>query len=284
MVATSYHNGMDERRTILTDVAEGRLPPEEAAERLDALRGEPRSASRSASREEPPPGAERANRIRVVSTIGMISVVGDASVAQANADAAHKTRYENDTLVIESVDDLGGGWYPPRATGRARWAASQGSPFGLGLGFGWGGTGRRTPFAVRMNPDLPLEVDLNAGSLSVTGVRSSLRLDVGAGTLRLDGVAGPLTLTVTSGAVAVRGRITQGASRIRCELGKVAVQLDPGSSVRVTGRAHLGRVVLPGKEPAFGAGLVEDTAVVGDGDATLEIETSAGGITVTTSS
>ncbi|MGH8902120.1 MAG: SHOCT-like domain-containing protein [Egibacteraceae bacterium] len=275
---------MDERRTILTDVAEGRLSPEDAAERLDALRGEPRSASR----EQPPlREAQRASRVRVASTIGMVSVVGDASVAEAKADAAHTTRYENGTLIIESADDpdIAGVWSSPHTIGRAaRRVASHGSPLSWGLGLGWGGIGRRTPFTVRMNPDLPLEVDLTAGSLAVTGVRSSLRLDVGAGTLRLDGVTGPLTLTVTSGGVAVRGRITQGDSRIRCDLGKVAVQLDPGSSVQVTGRAHLGRVLLPGKEPAFGAGLIEDTAVVGDGDATLEIETSAGGITVTTSS
>jgi hypothetical protein len=268
---------MDERRTILTDVAEGRLSPEEAAERLDALRGEPRKES---------PWAERTNRIRVIATIGMVSVVGDTSVAEANADAPHRTRHEDGTLIIESDNpDVSGAWIPPRA-GRTHWSYSHGSPLGIGLGmgFGWGGIGRRTPFTVRMNPDLPLEVDLNAGSLSVTGVRSPLRLDVGAGTMRLDGVTGPLTLAVTSGGVAVRGRITQGDSRIRCDLGKVAVELDPGSSVRLTGRAHLGRVVLPGKEPAFGAGFIEDTAVVGDGDATLEIETSAGGITVTTRS
>jgi hypothetical protein len=267
---------MDKRRAILIDVAEGRLSPEEAAERLDALRDEPR--------EESPPRAKRASRIRVVSMIGMVNVVGDASVAEANADAAHRTRYENTTLIIESVDpDVGGGWIPPRVGWSSRSTPPRSSAaFGWG-GWGWGGMGRRTPFTVRMNPDLPLEVDLTAGSLSVTGVRSHLRLDVGAGTMRLDGVTGPLTLAVTSGGVAVRGRITQGESRIRCELGKVAVQLDQGSSVRLTGRAHLGRVVLPGKEPAFGAGLIEDTVVVGDGDATLEIETSAGGITVPTS-
>ncbi|MGH8900085.1 MAG: SHOCT-like domain-containing protein [Egibacteraceae bacterium] len=265
---------MDERRTILTDVAEGRLSPEEAAERLDALRGEPR--------EKPPPRAERASRIRVTSAIGVVSVVGDASIAEAKADAAHRTRYEGDTLIIKPADDpdVTGMWYPPRHGRGAR----SGSPLGFGGSWGWalGGMGRRTPFTVRMNPDLPLEVDLNAGSLSVTGVRSPLRLDVGAGTLRLDGVNGPLSVTVTSGAVAVRGRLAQGDSQIRCELGKVAVQLDAGSSVRVTGRAHLGKVVLPGKEPGFGAGLVEDTAVVGDGTATLDIETSAGAITVTT--
>lgn len=275
MEASFYHAGMDERRTILTDVAEGRLSAEEAAERLNALRGEPR--------QEPPPRPGRARRIRIVSTIGMVSVVGDASVAEASADAAHRTRYENDTLVVESDDpDMAGTWRASRPGRGARsgppWSSAA---FGWGWGLGWGGTGHRTPFAVRMNPDLPLEVDLTAGSLSVTGVRSPLRLDVGAGTMRLDGVAGPLTLGVTSGGIVVRGQITQGGSQIRCELGKVAVQLDPGSSVRVTGRAHLGKVVLPGKEPAFGAGLIEDTAVVGGGNATLEIETSAGGITVT---
>lgn len=265
---------MDERRTILTDVAEGRLSPEKAAERLDALRGEPPR--------EPPPRAAQARRIRVVSTIGMVSVVGDASVAEANTDAAHRTRYEDDTLIIESEDPDMVRMWRPSYPGRGARSAPPWSSAAFGWGVGWGGMGRHALLAVRMNPDLPLEVDLTAGSLSVTGVRSPLRLDVSAGTMRLDGVAGPLTLTVTSGGVAVRGRIAQGDSQIRCELGKVAVQLDPGSSVRVTGRAHLGRVVLPGKEPAFGAGLIEDTAVVGGGDATLGIETSAGGITVTT--
>lgn len=261
---------MDERRTILTDVAEGRLSPEEAAERLDALRGEPLQKPRK----EEPPRTAAVKRVRVVGPIGILTVVGDSSVAEARARGPHRARYDDDTLVIETGDHESGPWHHGRR--------------GPGWAFGWSGWGdwddwkrRKTPVEVRMSPDLPLEVDLTMGSLTVRDLRGPVQLDVNAGTVRVERVSGPLTVSVTSGSVVVRSRIAQGDSRIRCELGNVAVQLEPGSSVRVTGRAHVGKVLLPGREAGFGAGLVEDTAVVGGGDATLEIETSAGAIKVT---
>lgn len=251
---------------ILEDVAEGRLSPEEAAERLDALSGS------GQPRQQPPLQTGPAQRVRVAGAFGTVSVVGDPSVAEASASGSHTARYDDQTLVIEAGDHQHARWFSPG------W--SFGRP-GVGWGVGWGDLSKRMlPLEVRMNPDLPLAVDLTAGSLSVRDLRGPVRLEVDAGTVRLERVNGPLTVALISGSAVIGGQITRGDSRVRCEFGKVTVQLEPGSSVRVTGRSHLGKVFLPGRQTGFGAGLVEDSVVIGDGDATLDIETSAGTVTV----
>jgi hypothetical protein len=255
----------DVRRTILEDVAEGRLTPEEAMERLEGLRSTPAA--------EPAP--QPINRVRITGVVGTLAVIGEPGVAEASAIGAHRSRHEGDTLVIEAGGEQAGGWWEQRTR--------------VGPGMGWGGLaeginrnlGRwKTPLEVRINPDLPLEIDLTAGSVSVRDHRAPVKLDVNAGTVRLDRVTGPMEVQVGSGSVVAKARVSEGASRIRCELGNVTVHLEPGSNVQVTGRAHLGKLSLPGRERGFGAGLVEDTAVVGTGEATLDVETSAGAIAV----
>jgi hypothetical protein len=261
----------DERRSILEDVAEGRLSPEEAAERLDALREErPRSPRQEVPRED-------VKRVRVAGVVGTLAIIGDRAITGGSATGAHRARYEGDTLVIEAGDGDGGGWFQERQG----WEGRHGSTWSTGWG-GLAGIGRwRTPLEVRINPDLALEVDLTAGAVTICDLRGPVKLDVLAGTVRMEGVTGPLEVGVGSGTVVAQTRIAQGSSRVRCELGNVTIHLEAGSNVQVTGRAHLGKVTLPGREKGFGAGLVEDTAIVGSGDATLDVETSAGAITVT---
>jgi hypothetical protein len=260
---------IDPRRSILEDVAAGRLSPKEAAERLDALREErpPRPGT------TPPPHG--ITRVRIAGVVGTLAVIGDAVITGGSATGAHRARYEGDTLVIDAGDEDGGGWFQERLRRGPGWS------------YGWGGLsgiGRwKTPLEVRMNPDLPLEVDLTAGAVTVRHLRGPVKLDVMAGNVRMDRVTGPLEVGIGSGTVSARVQLAQGSSRIRCEFGNIVVNLEAGSNVQVTGRAHLGKVSLPGREKGFDAGLIEDTAVVGTGEATLDVETSAGAITVTTS-
>ncbi len=236
-------------------------------QRLDALHDE------QPPRPETVPPPEGIRRVRVAGMVGTLAVIGDPDVTGGSATGAHRARYEGDALVIEAGDEDSGGWFQERLRRGPSWS------------YGWGGLsgiGRwRTPLEVRMNPDLPLEVDLTAGAVTVRHLRGPVKLDVMAGTVRMDQVTGPLEVGVGSGTVVARAQIAQGASRVRCEFGNIVVHLEAGSNVQVTGRAHLGRVSLPGRERGFGAGLVEDTAIVGTGEATLDVETSAGAITVT---
>ncbi|MGH8933302.1 MAG: SHOCT-like domain-containing protein [Egibacteraceae bacterium] len=269
----------DERRIILEDVAEGRLSPEEAAERLDALGDTPgrqRSEPGEPQRDTPPP-PEGIKRVRISGVVGTLAVIGEPGVAGGSATGAHRARYEGDTLVIEAGDEGSGGWFQESQGGR-----SWGHGRSYGLGGLAGGIGRwKTPLEVRMNPDLPLDVDLTAGSVVIRDLHAAVKLDVLAGNVRMVGVTGPLEVGVGSGTIGARAKVAQGQSRVRCELGNVNIHLEPGSNVQVTGRAHVGKVSLPGRDRGFGAGQVEDTAIVGTGEATLDVETSAGAITVT---
>lgn len=271
----------DERRSILEDVAAGRLSPEEAAERLDRLGKEPSGPSTRPRFEKTPPPPEGVKRVRITGVVGTLAVIGEPGVAGGSATGAHRARYDGDALVIEAGDEESGGWF--QEGGRLG-----GRQWGTGRSYGWGGLagiGRwKTPLEVRMNPDLPLEVELTAGSVVVRDLNAAVKLDVLAGNVRMTGVSGPLEVGVGSGTIGARAKVAQGQSRIRCELGNVNVHLEAGSNVQVTGRAHVGRVALPGRERGFGAGQVEDTAIVGTGEATLDVETSAGAITVTCSS
>lgn len=278
------------RRDILQEVAEGRLSPEEAAERLD---------DRPSEQADAPPGGVK--RVRLTGTVGTLAVIGEPDLPGPITIGAHRARYDGDALVIEAGEAEAGSWFQDlfrqerpgqerpgqeRAWQEKSWQEkSWQERSGQSWSYGWGGLagiGRwKTPLEVRMSPELPLEVELTAGSLSVRNLDGPLKLGVRAGTLRIERVTGALDVSVGSGTVVASARLTDGASRIRCELGSVTVALEPGSSAAITARAHIGKVLLPGHEGEFGAKGVEDRAVVGEGAATFDIETSAGVITVT---
>jgi SHOCT-like protein len=255
----------DERRDILTAVAEGRLSAEEAAERLEELdrlqAPEPRA-------ETPVPG--NISRIRVSARYCKVRVIGDPSVLEAVAEGPHDVRRDGDTLIIDSDEEgeLGHerSWF---RFGERSWSRV-----------------RERHLSVRVNPGLALEADTTAGSLWLTGTRAALRVEVFAGSARLEDVAGPLDIVTHAGSVHVRSRLERGASRIRCEAGSVNVQLEEGSSVRVRARSVLGRVLLPEPVGAMRGdswGLSDSREVtIGGGAATLDIETNMGPVTLRT--
>ncbi len=256
----------DERRDILNAVAEGRLSPEEAAEQL--AEWDRREASEPERAEMAPGGVAR---VRISARYRKARVIGDPSVLEAVAEGPHTVRRDGDTLVIDSDEEgeLGA------------------EPFWFRFGERSWPRARERHLTVRVNPGLPLEADSTAGSLWVTGIRAALRVEVFAGSARLEEVAGPLDVVTHAGSVQIRSRIDRGASRIRCEAGSVNLQLDEGSSVRIRARSVLGRVLLP--EPVGSArgdswGLSDSREVtVGDGAATLDIETNMGSVAVRTS-
>lgn len=275
----------DERRAVLERVARGELSPTEAASLLEELEsheqepqperdprdwaadwvGQPESAEPA-----PPTAGPGAARIRVVRTMGTADIVGDPTVREAVAEGPHLARREGDTLVIEGQDDALGmgagfqfGWHhgPPNPHRMRR----------RGRGFRWGDA---EPLRVRVNPDLPLEVDAQAGKLRIRGVHGPIRANVQAGSTAISDFRSPLDLTAQAGSVVAQGRLDQGASRIHCEAGTIRIHLERGSSVRVSARATLGKV-------RFGSADPRTPWVIGAGEGTLDIDATMGSVAVT---
>lgn len=254
------------RRTILTQVAEGTISPEEAAERLDEL-----ERIAGSTEEEPPPGTDTPiARVRVIGSFRTTKVIGDPEVREAVADGPHVARREGDTLIV--MDETTGPDVESYRFGK------RDRHIVIGLG------SRPRPIEVRMNPNLPLDVELAAGTLNVRGVRGPIRARVDAGTARIEGFRAPLEVDVTAGSLQASGVLAGGESRVRCEAGSVKMTLERGSSVRIRTRVGIGKVVLPDASVHQGAGFRigagSHEAVVGDGEGSLEIETSLGSVSV----
>lgn len=269
-------------RDILSQVARGSLSPEDAAARLEEL-----------EREEPtpPPGpgsepeTEAIREIRIVRQRGQVEVVGDPLVKEVAVEGPHVARRECGTMVIEGED----GWddnFKHRGsspTPRHPWGGWDDIPgfiFTRRFPGGWMRGWDSRPLVVRMNPHLPLEITLQAGSARISGVVAPIHAEVQAGSTSIDGFAGPLSLSVQAGSVRASGRLDHGASRIFCEAGSVQLQLTHDSSVRITARSAIGKISLPTGD-GWVVGGSDREARIGTGEATLDIEATAGAVRVT---
>jgi hypothetical protein len=310
----------DARRAILEEVRNGTLSPEDAAARLEALdvdaagpgpdgrtTGDDRAGEetvrqaaggggaddggrghgrghhddpRAWSDAPPPPHEGPVRRIRVVSAVRAVRVVGDPTVHHATATGPHTLQWEGDTMVVTAGTDAcwddvafayGRGWaghghhdderHGPR--GREEWRSTFGRR-------DQGRRGRRSdPLVIRMRPDLDLVFTVDAGSISVEGVTGAIQGRVSAGRAAIEGFEGPVDLAVAAGDLRARGRLTQGDSRIQCDVGRVTVDLLEGSSVRIDRHVSMGSVDV-------------DTQVVGSGRAKLDVTVSLGSVRVRT--
>ena len=248
----------DLRREILTQVAAGTITAEEGAYRLDSLEA-------PAPQAPPPlPAAATGRQVKVLSQFGSAEIVGDPSVAFAVADGPHRARQEGDTMVIEHqpFDEhetfaFGPGGSRPRVVIN-------------------GVTIARRKLTVRMNPDLALTADVQAGNIRVDGVHGPITSEVQAGNFKVADFRGTLNLVVQAGNVIASGRLDSGASKVLCEMGSVKINLEKGSSVRVTAHTTLGKVAIEGS----GAGRSGREVTIGSGAATLEVECTMGSVKV----
>ncbi|TMD49515.1 MAG: hypothetical protein E6I86_03760 [Chloroflexi bacterium] len=236
-----------DRREILSRVAAGTISPEEAAAQLDAV---------AKDREDTEP---RIRCVRVIKRLGAAEVIGDPNVRDAVADGQHRARIDGDVMIIEGETANEPGTFITRS-----W-----------LGFPEHSSGDR--LVVRVNPALELDLQVQAGSLRVNGVDGPIRADVQASSATIDGFRKPLDLKVQAGSIRANGRLDDGESRIACDAGSVNLHLERGSSVRVNARAHLGKITLPGEAGDRGA----QDVTIGDGTASLVIETNMGSVRVT---
>ena len=236
-----------DRREILSRVASGTLSPEDAAAQLDAIDAgerQPQSSIRT---------------VRVIRQLGSAEIVGDPSVRDAVAEGQHHARIEGDVMVFEGWNtDVPGGFV-----------------FGFGRNLASGAV------VVRMNPELGLDVQVQAGDCHVRGVQGPIRAKVQAGSATIDGFISPVDLTVQAGDLQATGRLDRGDSRVGCKAGSVRLHLERGSSVRIKARSALGDVELPGRGTRLGVAGTEEY-VIGDGAGSLAIETTMGSVKVTT--
>ncbi len=280
----------DAQRAILERVASGELDPQAATRLLDDLaathddptattelpdddrsdpeerepEAAPKSGDISGGR---PDDSEPVRGVRVVASAGSVRVIGDPLVARIAVDGPHTMRRAGDIVVVECsplLDVLslehGLGRFITSGPGHVRPRFRGGRPV----------------VVVRVNPDLPLDLDVTAGHAVVSGSTKGVRCSVSAGSAVLRDMTGPVEASVTAGSLALSGPLRHGASRINCDMGSATVRLESGADVRVRVRNNLGKVSvdLPGCEH-------EDEAfVVGTGLAELNIESNLSSVTV----
>jgi hypothetical protein len=267
------------RREVLLAVADGRMSPQEAANSLHDLDhpedAEPAEPDATYDPAPAPASTEGVARVRIEASLRKVEVIGDPSVRGASAEGPHQAWHDGDTLVIEG-EDIEDELREIRHNARGYASTFSFSRSGRSAVM----IGRQKALVVRMNPDLPLEVRVDAGALTTRGVHGPITAKVSAGSARLDGFAAPIDVEVAAGGIKGTGRLDSGASRVRCDAGSVKLHLERGSSVEVNGEAHLGKVTLGGRESS---GVLNDVSsvTIGGGDGTLDIECNLGSVKVT---
>ncbi len=251
----------DAIQELLRQVAAGAISPEEAAARVGQLQHTAVAV-----------GEQPIERIKVTGLMHPTKILGDPQVKDVLVQGPHRAAREGDAMVVTGMPaGQDGGWFSFRWPDR--------------LPFGQGSAGSPLqPVLIRMNPNLPLEVEMAAGLLTVEGVRGPIRADIQAGSAKVEGFSQPIDLNVTWGTVSVRGLLDAGSSRIRCEAGTVRVKLERGSSVRVVARSTLGKISLPGDSAGLSEGWTMGGEVhertIGSGLGHLEIEATTGAVWV----
>jgi hypothetical protein len=254
-----------ERREILQRVADGELSPEEAERMLHDIEGAAAPVRES-----------RVRLVKVSLGVGGIEIVGDPDVAEAEVDGPHRAEVNGDTLVIHGELEPGDEGFTFRLGPRGRRVG------GVHVGRHHGREFRAARLRVRMNPSLAVDAELDAGPLTISGIDGPIRARIAAGPISIEDFTGELDVAVNAGAVRANGKLTDGESRIRSDAGAIRVSLDPSSSVHVIAQAALGKVMVPGSENGARKRFTGDRreAVIGDGDATLRVETAMGTVHV----
>lgn len=257
-----------ELRDLLTRVASGEITPEEGQALLDAA---PAATALAAPQADP---RTVVSRLAVRATGARLTVVADPTVDTAVADGPHRVSLEGDLLVIRSGTE-GEGY------------ETTGSPatFKDWVSAGWrGATGQRggIPLRIRVNPHLPLDVGLVAGSLHLAGVQAPVHVVVEAGSAKLEDGRGELTLTATTGSADVAWQFT-GESSVGVELGSAAVRVMPGSDVVVTTDGAMSKLAVTTPDGALKADRVGrlGPVTVGVGSGRLAVSARLGAAEVT---
>ena len=292
---------MAEIPDILRDLAEGRIDASEA-ERLiqqaqaatataDAAGATDTTQADDTTHEDAPPddagastGAEQAVEAELVEeehragangvdaiTVRVVGrrlrVIGDPSVSTLVADGPHTLRRRGRVLEVSSDGELGPGFDAftmfrvPRTVDDLR-----------NVGLNQFGFGRE--LVLRVNPAIPVDVELTAGTLATSALPRLGKVRVTGGSARLSGLETIEDALIQAGSATIRGTLRRGRSRVRVESGQLTVDLGPGADVTVRADAQMGKVVWPGEQQAI------DEYVAGEGVGRLDIGVVMGFVTV----
>ena len=291
---------------ILNDLASGRIDAAEAARRIDALKealkDDPEPEVVDAEVIDPEPtneelgdesdagrrqyspfarevfitdsddvprasrgGNKGVERIAVHAVGRRVRIVGDRSVATASAQGPHVLRRNGPVLEVVSDGELGPSFdgfsilKPPRSIDDLK---------SLSIG---------KELLLRVNPTIPVDVEVTAGNLSCLDVPFLGKFRLTAGAADVTGACELDDVLIQAGSATLRGCLATGRSRVRCESGQVTVELDGGSNVTVRGEVQLGRLTwLPNP------GGQVDEVVVGNGSARLDVSVIMGLATIKT--
>jgi hypothetical protein len=260
----------DLQREILNQVATGTISAEEGAARLEALEGGPAPAAeaQTTAPTAAAPKVPATRQVKVVANIGMVEIAGDPSVAFVTADGPHRARQEGDTMVIDHL------------------------PLGADDNFSFGSDSlrrivrkgfdlQRRGLTVRMNPDLALIVSTKAGDVRVDGVHGPISAEVQAGNCTISDFRSPLNLVVQAGSLTAIGRLDGGASKVRCQMGSVEINLEKGSSVRISAHTTMADVAIQGPATeGAAAASVGNVVTIGGGAGTLDVDCTMGDVKV----
>lgn len=201
-----------------------------------------------------PTGSKGVDKVIVRSVGRRVRIIGDSTVATLSASGPHVLRRTGKTLEVSSDGDIGPNFgsfsiiRPPRSVDDLRTLA----------------TGKE--LVVKVNPNIPVDVEVTAGSLHTSKVPVLGKVRVTAGGASLNDVIEVSDALVQAGSASVRGDISQGRSRVRVESGSLTIHLGSESNVTVRAETQLGRVSWPGEQ----SGSI-DEYVAGNGAARLDI-------------
>ncbi|MGH9196593.1 MAG: hypothetical protein ACRD1T_12725 [Acidimicrobiia bacterium] len=263
----------DQRRNILHKVASGELAPDEAAVLLDSLEKEQAPQPPSPPIQEP----EDVMAVRVDGSFRHLRIEGDPSVKAAVAQGPHVVRMQGKTMVFEEdPEDEAFVLFGPREPGRSMRINSDirigRRRFRLG--------GQPPELRIRMNPSLALDIDITAGTARVEEVKGPITAKLAAGSAWFEGVHSPFNASIDAGSLHVAGLFDRGESSIRCTAGKVNIDLDKQSDVRIKARATIGKISLPDGGEWSGLGAGKRVMTIGKGEGKLDIEAITGSVIV----
>jgi hypothetical protein len=287
-------------KTILEELAAGRIDAAEAARRIDALKAstsepspteptneqlagsEPDSDAWAAATDQPQAGyssttsqpespAEEPVRAKSVNVGGVerisvravgrrVRILGETSVATLSADGPHVLRRNGSVLEVSSDGELGASLDGFSILRSAPRSLDDFRSLGLGK-----------ELFLRVNPDVIVDVEVTAGSLNTERVPHLGKVRVTAGAAKLLDVAEINDALIQAGQATIKGTITTGRNRVRAESGTLSITLGDDSNVTVTGEAQLGKISWAGGHSGAG-----DEVVMGSGSAKLEIEVVMG--------
>lgn len=230
-----------------------------STENVRATPSDPRSASSSQENQVKPTNTGGVERISVRAVGRRVRIVGESSVATISADGPHVLRRNGSVLEVSSDGEIGASidgfsiLRPPRNFDDIR---------AMGLG---------KELFLRVNPNLVVDVEVTAGSLSTERVPHLGRVRITAGGAKLLDVAEINDALVQAGQATIKGAIKAGRSRVRAESGSLSIQLADDSNVTVTSDAQLGKVSWSGGHSGQG-----DEVIMGNGSAKLEVDVVMG--------